>query len=255
MEEKQQKTEVTGQQNGLAIAAMVVGIVSLTLGWVPFGGLVLGITAIVLGIVSMKKTHNKGMSITGIVTGSLATLWSLVITGMMILAMLALGGIAVQGSTIATELNKATDNFNKTQQTMIDAKKDFSKGSTAVFGKFEVKVNSVQRDYVPADEYNRASEGMELVVVNVSVKNVSDSSESFYAYDLSLNVNGIADTMSYIVVTPEFKGGNISKDATATGNVVYEVTKGATNLKLQHEETILDIQNSGVKTLTYTLEI
>lgn len=138
---------------------------------------------------------------------------------------------------------------------LVDAKKDFAKGSTAVFGNFEVKVNSVQRDYVPTDGYSVPTDGSEFTVVNVSVKNTSKESKQFSAYDLTLNVNGVAVSSNYMTVAPEFTGGSISPDATATGNIVYEITKGATNLKLQHDETVVDLKGSGVKTLTFTLAI
>ncbi len=57
---------------------MVVGIVALLLSWIPFLGLVLGLVALVLGIVGMKKVSrgeatNKGQAITGVVTGAIAT--------------------------------------------------------------------------------------------------------------------------------------------------------------------------------------
>ena len=65
--------------NGIGIAAMVVGIVALVLSWIPFLGLVLGIVGLVLGILGIRKVNrreatNKGMAITGVVTGAIATL-------------------------------------------------------------------------------------------------------------------------------------------------------------------------------------
>ncbi|WP_156322491.1 DUF4190 domain-containing protein [Leucobacter musarum] len=63
---------------GLAISALIVGIVSLLFCFVPFIGNAIGIlggiTAVVLGILAIKKAQSKGMSITGIITGGIATL-------------------------------------------------------------------------------------------------------------------------------------------------------------------------------------
>jgi hypothetical protein len=59
--------------NTMALLSMILGIVSI-LGF----GLLLGIPAIVLGIIALKKRQGeKGFSITGIVTGGIATLVSL----------------------------------------------------------------------------------------------------------------------------------------------------------------------------------
>ncbi|MEI6228519.1 MAG: DUF4190 domain-containing protein [Candidatus Saccharibacteria bacterium] len=66
-------------QNGLAIASMVTGIVSVVSCWTLTFGLMSGIVALTLGIIGLKKPGNKGMAITGIVTGSVAILISVVL--------------------------------------------------------------------------------------------------------------------------------------------------------------------------------
>jgi hypothetical protein len=68
--------------NGLATRGMVLGIVGLSISWVPFLGffsLPLGILATVFGGVSFSKASklgglNKGQAITAIVTGAIAIL-------------------------------------------------------------------------------------------------------------------------------------------------------------------------------------
>jgi len=248
-------TKTVQPTNGIAVAAMVVGIISLILVWVPFVGFVGGIAAIVLGIIALKKTIGKGMSIAGIVTGAISILCSLVIAFMFLAGLAILGGVAVEGGKVATEINKVADKYNKEQQAMIDAKKTLQRVKRRYFGNFEIKANSVQRNYVPENEYSAAGAGKELVVVNVTVKNIDQKSNLISTYDLSLNADGVSNTTNYLVVDPEFTGGDLSVDATASGNIVYEITKGATNLKLQHEENVYDLKNSELETLTYTLEI
>lgn len=55
-------------ENGLAIAAFILGIVSLT----GLGALA-GVPAIITGIMSLKNPVNKGLGIAGLVMGSIAT--------------------------------------------------------------------------------------------------------------------------------------------------------------------------------------
>lgn len=64
--------------NGLAVASMVCGITSLTIGWIPFVGLLgipAAIVAIVLGIVALRRSNagapKRGFAITGLTTGGL----------------------------------------------------------------------------------------------------------------------------------------------------------------------------------------
>lgn len=67
-----------GNSNGVGVAALVVGLLALFTSWLLIGGL-LGIVAIVLGIVGLGKVKrheasNKGMAIAGIVLGALSVL-------------------------------------------------------------------------------------------------------------------------------------------------------------------------------------
>jgi uncharacterized membrane protein len=68
----------------MAIAALVLGIVALVLFWTVFGGIVLGLAAVVLGIIGARKArggrapHGK-MSVVGAVLGALALIVSVVI--------------------------------------------------------------------------------------------------------------------------------------------------------------------------------
>jgi hypothetical protein len=67
--------------NGLAVAAMIIGILSLLVSWIPFVGLlgvVGGAVALLLGLLgrgrAKKVANGAGLAITGIVTGLLAVL-------------------------------------------------------------------------------------------------------------------------------------------------------------------------------------
>lgn len=71
------------QNNGVAIAAMILGILSLLGLLFLFPGLILGVIALILGIVGVKKANSivgpgsrKGMAISGIVMGAIATILS-----------------------------------------------------------------------------------------------------------------------------------------------------------------------------------
>jgi hypothetical protein len=58
--------------NGLAIASLVLGIIGFLTGF--FGiGILLGLVAVVLGIISLVKHHGgKGMAIAGLILGAIA---------------------------------------------------------------------------------------------------------------------------------------------------------------------------------------
>ena len=65
---------------GLALAALIVGSVAFLVGLVPVFGALVGTAAVVLGILTLRKQQSKGMAITGMVLGGIATLASIGIT-------------------------------------------------------------------------------------------------------------------------------------------------------------------------------
>jgi hypothetical protein len=65
------------QSNGLATAAMVLGIVGLVLAFIPLLGLLswaICPAAIIMGAMSVNKATGKGFAITGIITGIIGLL-------------------------------------------------------------------------------------------------------------------------------------------------------------------------------------
>lgn len=67
-----------GRKNGIAIAAMVCGIISILTAWIPFvvaAGLVLAVLGLVFGIVGLRRSadggRGRGQAIAGIVTGGI----------------------------------------------------------------------------------------------------------------------------------------------------------------------------------------
>ncbi|NCT91027.1 DUF4190 domain-containing protein [Cellulomonas sp. APG4] len=81
--------------NGLGIAALIVGILSLLICYIPFVGFVSvlgGIIAVVLGILGMRKakdgqTGGRGMSLAGLITGAIALLVAVVINVFVIIGL------------------------------------------------------------------------------------------------------------------------------------------------------------------------
>lgn len=63
-------------KSSLPIISMVLGIIGFLTGIFIIGGPI-GVAAVTTGILGLKKSHNKGMSIAGIVLGGLAALAAL----------------------------------------------------------------------------------------------------------------------------------------------------------------------------------
>lgn len=69
-ENMQNNVPNAGQSKGLAIASMVLGIISVVLFCIPYIGIPCGVIALILGGVSLAtKKGGKGMAIAGLVCG------------------------------------------------------------------------------------------------------------------------------------------------------------------------------------------
>ena len=68
---------VQPQSNGLAVASLVLGILSIVFVWIPFVGLISWILApvgLVLGLVALSKPFGRGMAIAGTVCSGVGLL-------------------------------------------------------------------------------------------------------------------------------------------------------------------------------------
>ncbi len=236
--------------SGLAITSLVLGILAVLSGWF-FLGIIFGSAAVVFGIVSVKRAGSTGVALAGIITGGIGALTGAIFTTIWIVALMQAGTIP---STISN-LSRSLAEQNKVVKAQINAKKDFAKGETAVFGAFQVKVNSVQRNFVPEVETLRAGEGKELIVVKLSVKNTSPGTRPFTNYGVKVSEKSVVSNSPTVTSPPIFNGASLVKGAKAEGNIVFEVPKDADNLKFLYQEVVYDLEDSKTVTLTYSLGI
>lgn len=81
--------------NGLAIASLVLGIVSIMFVWIPIIGLlgtVMALVGLVLGILALRQPGGRGLAIGGLVCAGVS---------MIITAIYMVGAVAVLGAVAA----------------------------------------------------------------------------------------------------------------------------------------------------------
>lgn len=74
------------KSKGLAVASLVLGILAFLTGLIYLGA-ILGILAVIFGIIALKKRQPKGLAITGIVTGALGIMGTIVAITLVMLAL------------------------------------------------------------------------------------------------------------------------------------------------------------------------
>ncbi|MFJ3138162.1 DUF4190 domain-containing protein [Streptomyces sp. NPDC086843] len=83
----QQAVGARERRNGFGIAALVLGIVGALLFWTAIGGIVLGVLALIFGVLGFRRSRrgvatNGTMSVIGAVLGALALVVSSVLLAM-----------------------------------------------------------------------------------------------------------------------------------------------------------------------------
>ena len=97
------KTAPSPESNDLAIASLVLGVISLA------GlGLLAGIPAVITGYLALRQPGARGMSIAGIIMGGISILLALVI-GFVLLLFVVLGSMAASTYSEPAPQNDASE--------------------------------------------------------------------------------------------------------------------------------------------------
>lgn len=115
---------------GMAIAALVLGILALLFSWTVIGGIFFGLIAVVLGLIASSKAKKgraggRGMAITGIVLGVV----SIVIAG----ALIALGATFLNSDT-AQELQTCLESAGQDEAAIAECEQRFEESFMERFG-------------------------------------------------------------------------------------------------------------------------
>lgn len=111
-------SEATQKKNGMAVAAMVLGIISLALFWTGTIGAICGVLAIIFAIVAKNKikadadlAHTGGKAKGGLIMGIIGMILSIVWIIMIMMA----------ANALANELQDRADAFeNQDMQELLD---------------------------------------------------------------------------------------------------------------------------------------
>jgi hypothetical protein len=76
----QEPTKKASSLKTFAIVSLVIGAWAFLIGFMPVFGLVTGVAAVVTGVMALRRGQAKGMSVTGLILGSIGGLTSLIVT-------------------------------------------------------------------------------------------------------------------------------------------------------------------------------
>jgi hypothetical protein len=109
-------------------------------------------------------------------------------------------------------------------------------GDSVENGNFALVVHSVEDPYPAPDEYYQPAPGYRWVAVEVSLTNISDEEQPYFAFDFSLqDVDGGIYSMSYIDLATELESGSLAPGGSARGQVGFEVPEAASIVLLTYD--------------------
>ncbi len=248
------------ETSGFAVASLVLGILGLILGWIPFFGWIMVLLALVFGIIglikSKKSGKGKGMAIAGIIL----SIVSMVIGIFLILSIIFAGRMSMYSSPATTSgpiietppENIATDKtkmYASYQDVNVDyliykvtKTETFTEMGTAVYNK-ETNGKFIK---VYLDITNNAKETKQIFSPRFKIRDNQDRK-----YDR------LSDDMLYIADYLEL-GEELQPGLTASGAIVFEMPKNSEGLILvingdwlseeEVEIKLLDIENIGKDT-------
>ena len=114
---------------GMAIAALVLGILAVLLCWTVVGGVLLGLIAVVLGAIAARRAKRgistgRGMAISGIVLGVIGLLLSVALFAIGVSLFTSSGG-----KTLTECLQNAQGDQAKEQQCQRDFQRELQDGN------------------------------------------------------------------------------------------------------------------------------
>lgn len=108
------------QAKGIALSALIVGIVAFLIGWLPVVGILAGGAAIALGIIALIKGQSKALSITGLALGGLAAITSIVMT----IAMAVIPAADIEAMQKSNDASEVADKLrNDAKDSVADAER------------------------------------------------------------------------------------------------------------------------------------
>lgn len=189
--------------NGLATAGFVLGLLGLLTSWIPFlniVGIVLGVLGVVLagvGLAKSKKVNaGKGLAIAGIILGSLAVIFAILIN--------------------AVFVNAVDEAFSETTKTSVDTSDSSNKASSGQKASSDAKVGTTRDN--PAPLGSKITGGDWTVTIN-SVKTANEDSIS--------QKPAAGSTLLLINMTARYSGDD-SQGETPWASVKFVGTDGAT---------------------------
>ncbi|MHA6803403.1 DUF4190 domain-containing protein [Salinifilum ghardaiensis] len=215
----------TQPRNGLGTAALTLGIIGLVLAFIPiigFFGFLLGVLALIFGIVGGLRTRkgqatNSGVAWTGLGLGAAAIVVSTAVFGGFAVSLdeeLNGGRSAEAGSTQTASPGNGGQKGNESTTLSFGESHTWQGGETVTV--------STPTEYTPDNEFLAAPEGKRYASVDVTIRNGGDAEHQVMQTELTAQHNGRVAQQNHMAGDP-LPDAQIPPGGETTFTAVYEV--------------------------------
>ena len=225
----------------MGVASLVLGIISLIMSFIPVVGIffaLLAVISIILGIVSLCKKQDKGKSIAGIITSSIAIIITLlyifVIGG--IIAGVSESGVLEQAKSI---IEDEYDDYYYSNSTSLNTTTTLSKKKYTVGEKFEndeLAITFLSKDvnFTEYRKYATVKEGYKIIKAEFEFENVGDKNKYVSSSYFDCYADGY-DCDSFWSVDNSTFSATLSSDKKTKGSVYFQVPEDSETITLEYK--------------------
>ena len=224
------------QSSGLAVTALVVGIVAAVFGWTGVFGLILAIVAIVFGVIALVKNQSKVKAVWGIVLGGVALVTSII--------------VLIIAAAVVTVLDETLKTSGQTDTTQSATDTAYTVGQAIDFDNKKVTVTNVERNWQSGNQFIVAESGNEFVKIQVSIENNSDAQVSYNTFDWKMqNSQGVIKDVDGSTYTIEggLNSGELAPAGKVSGFMIFQVPSEDNGLILTYSPSFFSDKKIQVK--------
>lgn len=243
------------KHNGLEIAGLIFGVISLLLSCILIGGFI-GIVGIVLSIIALTKSEGKkGTAIAGITLNGISIIILFFMFGAFLMS------DSKEESTISKIEESSISETKQIEESVIETEPVKEIPEEIKEENEEVKNVATVRDYVEnkewkislldAKEYDSIDdefysdkpeiEGNKFVVLFFEVENVSSEDNHFNMFYFESYIDGYSAETEFFMNNPEnfdMLGGDVASGKKMKGYVAYEVTPDWKEIEFSYKNWI-----------------
>ena len=155
---------------------------------------------------------------------------------------ISLTACSSDNSTVTSTQNTTTDNgTNKDNDTTNnDSIPSFSKDETVIYKNVHYTVTNIT--YSNGEDYDTPDDGNKFIIVELKIENKSEKTISYNTWDWKIiNSQGQIDGEAFTTIDSDtnLNSGDLAKNGSKTGTMVFEVPQNETSIKLYYYGNIL----------------